>query len=561
MGRNVLASSLQNASFSIIFQIFCRCITFAINAFIVRSVGRDVLGITNVRLLLLESTLLFLAKEAILRSALSSRHNKDCSWAQLINQLWITVPACFVLSIPCLYIWLNWLSQVDDHFYVQYRFGCFAIAFACVIELTAEAPIFVSQVFCFVKLKVVMDTAHIFIRSFVFIVLVLLNKDITIYAFGIAQITSAVTIIVGNYVFFYVYIVRLARYRQEQKRIDDKYELRKLFGAHYENMDDFPFTSIKEMLPGVLPNPNSAFNSELQTLVLSFAKQGFLKQVLTEGEKYVMSVSPVLTFSEQATYDVVNNMGSLAARFIFRPIEDSSYFYFTQTIAREEKLVDQNREKVNEACLVLSYVCKTVTSIGLLGFVYGQSYSGTLLLLYGGAEFVEGGLPEILLRCHCLAIVLLALNGITEGYMFATNTSKQIDTYNYYMAFFSVAFLLLSYQLTNWLGPVGFILANCFNMSFRISYSLFYIRTHLKDVSDTPLKRFLPGPLFLAVLATGGILCKLSEAYFGGRSILYHIVVGAVCVGCTVLTWSFENRELLRTGMARYRERKMSVAQ
>lgn len=155
---------------------------------------------------------------------------------------------------------------MDDHFYVQYRFGCFAIAFACVIELTAEAPIFVSQVFCFVKLKVVMDTAHIFIRSFVFIVLVLLNKDITIYAFGIAQITSAVTIIVGNYVFFYVYIARLARYRQEQKRIDDKYELRKLFGAHYENMDDFPFTSIKEMLPGVLPNPVSLYTVHIRGL-------------------------------------------------------------------------------------------------------------------------------------------------------------------------------------------------------------------------------------------------------------------------------------------------------
>lgn len=83
------------------------------------------------------------------------------------------------------------------------------------------------------------------------------------------------------------------------------------------------------------------FNSELQTLTVSFAKQSALKQVLTEGEKYVMSVSPVLTFSEQAIYDVVNNMGSLAARFIFRPIEDSSYFYFTQTITRDIKLKEQ----------------------------------------------------------------------------------------------------------------------------------------------------------------------------------------------------------------------------
>ncbi|XP_055613207.1 protein RFT1 homolog [Uranotaenia lowii] len=559
MGRNILASSLQNASFSIIFQIFCRCITFAINAFIVRSVGRDVLGITNVRLLLLESTLLFLSKEAIIRASLSSRHNKQCTWAQLVNQLWITVPICFALALPCLYVWLNWLSAVDNHFYEQYRFGCFAIAFACVIELTAEAPIFVTQVFCFVKLKIVMDTSHIFIRSAVFIALVLLDKSITIYAFGIAQITSAVTIIAGNYLFYHFYIPRLLHYRNELKKVDDKHKLREKFGETYENMEDFPFVSIKDMLPTVLPNSGSMFNSELQTLVLSFAKQGVLKQVLTEGEKYVMSISPVLTFSEQATYDVVNNMGSLAARFIFRPIEDSSYFYFTQTIARDIKLTEQNREKVNEAYQVLSYVCKTVTSIGLLGFVFGQSYSGTLLLLYGGADFVEGGLPEVLLRWHSLAIVLLALNGITEGYMFATNTSKQIDTYNYYMAFFSIAFLLLSYQLTNWLGPVGFILANCCNMVFRISYSLFYIKTNFRSIGTNPLPSFLPGPIFLATLIVAGLMCKFSESYFLAKSIFYHILVGIFCTGITVLAWSFENRDLLRTGLTKYRERKLSL--
>lgn len=81
-----------------------------------------------------------------------------------------------------------------------------------------------------------------------------------------------------------------------------------------------------------------------------------------------------------------------------------------------------------ETSMVLANLLKAVTSIGLLAFVFGQSYAGTLLLLYGGADFVAGGLPEILLRWHCLAIVLLAVNGITEGFMFATNTSKDIDT-------------------------------------------------------------------------------------------------------------------------------------
>lgn len=41
-----------------------------------------------------------------------------------------------------------------------------------------------------------------------------------------------------------------------------------------------------------------------------------MKQVLTEGEKYVMTVSPVLTFSQQSIYDIVNNLGSLAARYL-----------------------------------------------------------------------------------------------------------------------------------------------------------------------------------------------------------------------------------------------------
>jgi oligosaccharide translocation protein RFT1 len=453
--------------------------------------------------------------------------------------------------VPCLYVWLQLLSSVDDVYAAQYKFGCLAIAFSCIIELTAEAPIFVGQVFCFVKLKVILDTLHIFIRSVVFILLVVFNKNIAIYAFGVAQIVSALTIIVGNYGFFYWYISRLKRYRQV-KRDDDKKDDK--LATYFDNMADFPFTSIGQMVPGVLPNEAGSFlNTELQTLVLSFAKQGVLKQVLTEGEKYVMSVSPVLSFSEQATYEIVNNMGSLAARFIFRPIEDSSYFYFTQTIARDIELKDQSAEKVTEAAQVLSYVCKIVTSIGLLGLVFGQSYAGTLLLLYGGPDFVEGGLPEQLLRWHCLAIVLLAVNGITEGYMFATNTSKQIDSYNYSMAVFSVTFLLLSYQLTNMLGPVGFILANCCNMLFRISYSIYYIGRHFKDVEAKPTRELLPGRLFVAVLVAMGVACYTSKVRVLKFSILYHLLVGVVCTGVALGAWAFENRRLIAMGWQRFR--------
>lgn len=250
-------------------------------------------------------------------------------------------------------------------------------------------------------------------------------------------------------------------------------------------------------------------------------------------------------------------MGSLAARFIFRPIEDSCYFYYTQTIARDVPLKDQPQNKVAEAANVLTQVCRTVTSIGLFGLVFGQSYAGTLLLLYGGADFVAGGLPEQLLRWHCVAIVLLAINGVTEGYIFATKTSKQIDTYNYYMAIFSITFLLLSYQLTNMFGPVGFILANICNMSFRICYSVNYIHNQYKDIAINPLRGLIPGTLFLVTLVAAGLVCKYSEYRILPQSIIYHILVGMICVAVAILAWCRENRHLVQFGLEKFRTRKV----
>lgn len=109
-----------------------------------------------------------------------------------------------------------------------------------------------------------------------------------------------------------------------------------------------------------------------------------------------------------------------------------------------------------------------ITSIGLLATMFGQNYSHSVLYLYGGPNFVADNLPEKLLRCHCIAIYFLAINGITEGYMFATNTSKQIDKYNYVMGIFSIIFIVMSFVLTRIFGPVGFIIANCVNMLCRI---------------------------------------------------------------------------------------------
>lgn len=541
MARNLLMSSLENASFNIIFQILFRCVTFIINAWVIRNVGHEVLGIMNVRLLLLESTILFLSREPFNRACLGQKDRFD--WSQIMNQTWLSVPISAILSLLFVYVWLDILPLGHPEHAVQYKVGCWSVASSCILELCAANLTLVSQLFCFIKLKVALDTLHIFVRSILFVSIILYDKSLALVAFSVAQVGSIGVIVVSYYAFFYWYIRNKPLY--SKGALKSKFLPPMVLDKMYENMDDFQFTSLKDFLPKWQGSLAGSFNKTLSTLTISFAKQGVVKQLLTEGEKYVMSLSPVLSFSEQATYDVVNNLGSLAARFIFRPIEDSSYFYFTQMVNRDLPLVKQDQYKIQESCTVLSQVCKTVTSIGLIVLVFGQSYARTLLLLYGGEAFIASGLPVLLLRSHCLAIVLLAVNGVTECYTFATMTSAQLNSYNYLMVFFSISFLLLSYVLTYTFGPVGFIISNCVNMSARIMHSIHFINSKYKDTDYRPLDGLYVGKIFLLTLFIAGIICKISENKLAHASLFLHICIGAVCLLFVLLSWGYENIQLV----------------
>ena len=96
---------------------------------------------------------------------------------------------------------------------------------------------------------------------------------------------------------------------------------------------NFPFKSVRDFFPKAEAG-RPMIEQGLSRLVWSFFKQSFLKQILTEGERYVMTMFDVLSFSDQGVYDVINNLGSLVARFLFLPMEDSAYLFFSQSLTR-----------------------------------------------------------------------------------------------------------------------------------------------------------------------------------------------------------------------------------
>ncbi|KAI0219479.1 hypothetical protein LSAT2_028984 [Lamellibrachia satsuma] len=103
MASNILASAATSASYNMALQLMFRLVTFVLNAFVLRYISRELLGVVNVRLTLLYSSTLFLTREAFRRACLSK--TSDRRWQQVMNLLWCIIPIGIVCTSVFGYIW------------------------------------------------------------------------------------------------------------------------------------------------------------------------------------------------------------------------------------------------------------------------------------------------------------------------------------------------------------------------------------------------------------------------------------------------------------------------
>uniref|UniRef100_A0A3B3TXH3 Protein RFT1 homolog n=1 Tax=Poecilia latipinna TaxID=48699 RepID=A0A3B3TXH3_9TELE len=503
--QDILKNASTLASYNVLLQVMFRVLTFLLNAFTLRFVSKELIGVVNVRLTLLYSTLVFLSREAFRRACLSAESGTNRSWRQVINLLWLTVPLGVLWATLLGCVWL-WLLEVPDPQKVPH-YGPAVVLFSLsgVQELLAEPLWVLAQAHMFVQVKVIAESLAMIAKCSVTVVLVVFAPDWGLYIFSAGQLVYT-----GFLVLCYViYFIRFLGSKEAAKKT-------------------FPLQHIRDLLPS-----RPLVDWTVARLTWSFFKQSFLKQILTEGERYVMTFMNVLSFGDQGIYDIVNNLGSMVARFIFLPIEESFYIFFAKVLERGRDVESQKKEDVAIAAEVLECLLKLVLVIGLIIAVFGYAYSYLALDLYGGAMLSSGSGPG-LLRCYSCYVLLLAVNGVTECFVFAAMSQQEVDKYNLVMLALSMSFLLLSYMLTWWAGGIGFILANCLNMALRISHSLLYIHRYFQSSQWKPLRGLLPSPLLLVVLIISAGVTAGSEAVFccdgGWLFRMAHIGVGGVCL-------------------------------
>uniref|UniRef100_A0A131Y1G9 Protein RFT1 homolog n=1 Tax=Ixodes ricinus TaxID=34613 RepID=A0A131Y1G9_IXORI len=525
--KNLVQQATKAASYNILLQVSLRVVTFVLNAFILRRVSKDVLGVVNVRLLLLYTTVQFLSREPFRRACLSN--GQPSRWPAVINLAWFCVPVSVSVGAVAGFAWLFLLERPEPALVAGYPTGVCAIVVAVVIEMLAEPLYIVGQAFHYVKLRVFVEGASMTLRCVLMAALVTLYPQHAVWAFSVSQVAASCLYVAAFYTYFSV---------------------RKCEG------EKLPFDSplcIVPFLDGNLLEVDAA----TWKLTRSFMKQTLFKQVLTEGERYVMTLFSLLTFSEQGVYDVVNNLGSLAARFVFQPIEESGYHFFAQVLRRDKKL--QAADDLALSAHVLDQLLKLMVHVGLIVLTFGQAYSALLLHLYGGRA-LSVGLAPTLLRWHSGYILFIALNGVTEAFVFAAMTREELDRHNHRLAAFSAIFLTVSYFLTTCFGAVGFIVANCFNMGARVIYSMAFIRGYYADGGHSPLLGLVPSWIVAGACGFSYLVTRFSEPEFGnGLGVvagLAHVAVGAVCFLVVSATVYFRERVLFTFLVSSWGERK-----
>lgn len=515
--KQLQAAGLSIAS-NILVQVVSRGFTFILGAITLKYLRSSaLLGIINVRLALLYSTLQFLSREPFRRACIGEIAKSDSKrFARIINTIWLGLLLSCALSVPLAYIWqLNSPGSEDlaGTNLSDYHTAVLITIAAVLIEMLAEPCYIYAQAKAISDHNPKVEVTQVTIKCIMTAIVTVLESSHyqsgqsshILSKIALCQVTASITSVVYSYTRLCsktnLSPLKFIPSIQTPKKSDDE------ASYLYRNLNR---SSLK--------------------LGASFLSQTFLKQLLTEGERYIMTFFNVISLSEQGIYDVVNNLGSLVARLVFKPIEDSGYTLFSQTVSRTEILDIRKFYRVQENLMLL---IKSMLMLGLIVLTFGYNFV-PLIVIYGG-EKLNNPLAFRLMRWQLFYTPLLAVNGITECFTFAIMNSKEITIYNYCMILFSLIFLASIYISQSALGSASFIAANCIIMCMRIVFSykriVYYFAKHGYEF------KFLDAlPSLTTIISLSGVFLFLSVSQYylldmlQPLSVTFSIILGGWCL-------------------------------
>ncbi|THV08144.1 Rft-1-domain-containing protein [Dendrothele bispora CBS 962.96] len=571
------ASSLSSLKSLMGLQLFTRLFTFILNQALFRMASPKAYGIAAIQFELMLSTILFLSREgvrgALLRvkskSSATERDNNSkpgetetdiSSKEAAMNVGFIPILFGVPLAIGTSLFYMHFASnEAKAQGYFDWAVALYALA--AIIELLAEPMHNMAMAELKTHVRVRAEGAGITCKTLLtFVVLVAdarretrTGQDLTLVAFALGQLVYGSCVL------------------------------------------------------GMTNSNKPIFDKRILSLSMTMTSQSFVKHFLTEGDKLILSwFSPL---QDQGGYAVAVNYGSLIARIVFQPIEETLRIYFSKTLA--DLTVDAARETADSTSGSASGVqvrarkdikkssaaadpnilqnnthtlsALTESARALMSLLHIQIVASLFILIFGSAyislvlhvvlpaQYLETSAPQVL-QAWVWYIPVLAINGGLEAFLSSVGDKGDMNRQSRWMVLFSVVYITTAVMFYAFgLGDTSLVYANIVNLSARILYVLGFCSTFFKtmqaryhlNTSILDWKEAVPSITVLVALLLSGLIVRMNEAWAGatellkknGRSMVFSLPVlqhvglgGGLAVLCVAIWWKTSMRRISMPG-------------
>jgi hypothetical protein len=452
MSNTILSASAKGATFLILLQVASRALTFAVNQVLLRFLSPELLGV-SAQLELFSISVLYFARESLRVALQRQAHGTQA----IVNLSYLAVffgtPLAYLLAL----FWLRSDTPVVPYFVEALIVYCLATF----IELLSEPAFSAVQQKLLYKVRASAESTATLLRCVgtcgSAIIASRAGVDIGVLPFALGQLAYALSLLV-------VYT-----YKTWPVSKADKFSL----------------------FPGKIPSTQEAptilnyFSTPLLRLTGSLTLQSTLKYILTQGDSLL--ITSLASLADQGAYALASNYGGLIARMLFQPIEESSRNMFAKLCAdagpgqdvkekKDLKITEERRQNLAQASHVLTTILHLYGIISLFAIALGPTLAPLLLGIVAGKKWSATSAATVL-STYCYYIPFLAINGVTEAFVAAVATSKELYAQSVAMGVFFALFASSAWFFIGQLelGGSGVVLANTVNMGLRIVWNSWFI--------------------------------------------------------------------------------------
>ena len=533
----VVGAAVRGGTGLMAVMVLQRGMNFVLNQLLLRHVDPSVFGLASIPLDLLLNTTLFLSREgfrlALGRRTLMGLSSDAREFRQFVNLSWVPAvmgPLVSLLSLALLPSSSGGKGgEGGGQDPAALRQTGLLFCLAAALESLSEPAFLICQGCLLTSLRAASEGLATLARSAITFGLLawVLPSDKALVAFGLAQVGYSL-VLLAVYWGYLLYVGWKGKEEEEaRKRKKKNNDDATKAGTPPSPPPPLRLLSLHHLLPGPPPSPSTPWMEPSHlSLAAALTGQSFFKHLLTQGDKIVLSLGS--SNYSQGLYALAQNYGSLAARLFFQPLEESGRLMFSRLAAaraaggggggeEKEEVEEEEEHKAGKSSsrastkkegsssssttttnnkkttlrLMLGALVKTVVLVGLLFACFGFNYTRVLLrLLLPGQRWKENeggkegeGFSQVL-SWYCLYVLFLAVNGMTEAFVYAVATREEVGRLSLSAAVSFVVFALGTGPLMKGFGTVGLVVANCLGMLTRIGFSWGFIRRYFLQTEE-----------------------------------------------------------------------------